>query len=126
MTNHQCPIGGCDLVIHWSFWFGHSMSLLRKSFHDDRVILPAEAEAVAHGNVALRLPRLVRHIIQVALRIRLGEVHGWWENLIADRQNAGDELHRARGGDEVAHHALDAADGDVFGMLAKDLLDGAG
>src|ERR1700749_2562039 len=23
MLNDQCPIGHSDLVIHWSFWFGH-------------------------------------------------------------------------------------------------------
>src|SRR5205085_12017049 len=97
-----------------------------KPLHNDRVVLPAEAKAVAHGNVTLGLPRFVRDIIQIAFRIWLREIHRGRENLIANRQYAGDKFHRAGGGDEVAHHSLDAADRDVFGMLTEDLLDGAG
>ncbi len=43
-----------------------------------------------------------------------------------DGQDAGDQLHGAGGGDEVAHHRLDRADGDLRRVVAEDGLDRLG
>jgi hypothetical protein len=60
-----------------------------------------------HGDVDFRLAGLVRHIVEIALRVRRVEVHRRRKNAVANREHAADHLHRAGGCNQVAHHALD-------------------
>ena len=48
------------------------------------------------------------------------EIEGGWDHLISDCHHAGDHFHRARGGNEMAHHRLDRADGNPGSILAED------
>ena len=42
---------------------------------DEHRVVSTKAERVGHGGLYLDLPRLIRHIVQVALRVGVGEVY---------------------------------------------------
>src|SRR5262245_39935203 len=78
------------------------------STHDQRYILTAEPEAVAQYMIDHLLSGLVRHIIEIALRIGRLIVHRRRNDAALDRHDRGDQLDRAGGGDQMAQHALAA------------------
>src|SRR4051812_25239575 len=90
---------------------------------DQRDVLSAETETIAEAVPDLLLPRGVRNVIQVALGVGRIVVNGRWQHTSVHGLDAGDQLDGAGRGNQVAEHALAAADRDRVGPLAKDLLD---
>ena len=52
----------------------NSPAAVRKLPDDQRVVLSAEPERVAEARLDVRLPGLVWHIVEIQIRIRIGEV----------------------------------------------------
>src|SRR3954462_10159212 len=84
---------------------------------DERVVLSAKAERVGTGDIDLCLTRGIGDVVEVALGVGVLIIDRRRADVVADGQNAGDQLDRAGGGDQVAHHRLDGGDGDVLGEV---------
>jgi hypothetical protein len=58
------------------------------AFENQRAIGTAEAEGVTQGVLhTANLTRFVRHEVQIATFIRVIQVDGWWNRLIAQRKD---------------------------------------
>src|SRR6478609_1592171 len=90
---------------------------------DDARVVPAKAEAVAHGVVEPPLASRVGRVIEIAVRIRVGEVDRRGDHALDNRLHGHNRLDPAAGSERVAKLALRAADADLLRMLAKDPLD---
>ena len=86
--------------------------------YDARVRAP-EGEVVRHRDVDVEGPRLVRHVVEVALRVGLREVRGRRRDLLLDRLDDDDVLDRAGCAEQVADHRLRAADRGLVRMVAE-------
>src|SRR4051812_18596198 len=99
-----------------------SMSLLCAA-HDDRGIVTAEAVRSTEHVTLLEAARVPGHIIEVARRIRVVEVHGGMHEA---RVHAGERRHgfdRARGGDEVSDQRFGRGNGQRARSLAEYAVD---
>src|SRR6185312_10114671 len=76
----------------------------------------------AHTNLASR----VRHVVEVAGRVGRVEIDGGMDDARLQSHHGGDEFHAAGGAEQVADHALGAADRDLARVGAEDALDGVG
>src|SRR5690349_11267266 len=83
---------------------------LRRSARDDRRVVSAEAEAVAHYRVQLALARRVRRIVQIAIRIGRVVVDGLRADVVLQRLHADDELHATARAEQMPELALRARD----------------
>src|SRR5579859_6189310 len=93
---------------------------------DHAAVVAAEAEAVGDGPPYPHLARRVRHVIEIAGRIGSAKVDGGMDDARLDAHHGGDQLDAAAGAEQVADHALGAANGKLAGVGAEDPLDGAG
>ena len=71
-----------------------------------------------------RLAGFVGHVVKRAVGVGGFIVHGGRQDLVPDRQCAGDDLGCAGRSDKVAHHALNRAHRHVVGATAEELTDG--
>ena len=67
--------------------------------HQHRGVVTAEAKRVAERGVDLHRTRLIRHHVEVALRVLVVHVDGGRGHLVADGKDRGGKLH-ATGGTE--------------------------
>ena len=92
---------------------------------DDRGVVAAEAEAVAHGGRELPLAGVVRRVVEIAHRDRaLSRLIVGGIDAVAQRQHGQHQLDAAAGAQQVAELALGARDAQLVGVLAEDRLDG--
>ena len=68
-------------------------------------------------------PRVVRDVVEVALRVGLAVVDRRRQHPVAQREHAHDRLDRAGRSERVAHHRLRRRDGELVGVVAEDVLD---
>jgi len=61
---------------------------------DQHGIRSAESEGIAQGRPNPTWPRLPRHVVKVALRVGLLQVHGRRQYLVPDRKQYGDQFQR--------------------------------
>src|SRR5436309_2361617 len=73
-------------------------------------IMPAEGEAVGDGPLPWQPTRLLGHVVQIAGGIGRAQVDGRMHDAMLDRHDRGDQLDAAAGPEQVADHALGAAD----------------
>src|SRR5262249_30086606 len=81
---------------------------------DEAGVMAAEAEAVGDGTAHALLAGPIRHVVEVALRVGLVEVDRRVNHPLPDGQGAGDEFHAAAGAEQMADHALGAADRELL------------
>src|SRR5437588_7949773 len=72
----------------------------------DRAVVAAEAEAVGDCPADTRLASLVRHVIEIAVRVGRLVIDGRVNQAALDRQGGRDQLDAARSAEQVADHAL--------------------
>src|SRR5215207_4154392 len=88
--------------------------------------MAAEAHGVRQGHTHICLARVVRDVVEVALRIRVRVVDRRRKNPVADRERAHDRLDSARGTEHVTHHRLGRGNGELVRVVAEYLLDRLG
>ena len=76
-------------------------------------------------DLELDLPRLVRDVVEVALRVGVAVVDRRRQQLVVERERAHHRLDRPRGAEAVAGDGLRRGDGERVGVVAEDLLDRA-
>ena len=91
---------------------------------DERDILTAEAEAIVERDVAGCFAGDVRHIIEVAERIRVFVIDGGWQNSIANGHQANNQFGNAGSSDQMSHHAFRTGDRHVISIFAEYLAAG--
>src|SRR6266487_4471079 len=94
--------------------------------YDERDILAAKPERVGEGRVKCVCTRVVRHVIQVTLRIGSLEVDRGGEYLVAERKCDGDEFERTSRGDGMTRHGLGRAYRDRVRRIPERLVQGQG
>ncbi len=97
---------------------------LRRPAGDDRRVVPAEAEAVAHHRAELAFPRRVRRVVQIAIRIGRVVVDRRRADVVLERLHADHQLHAAAGAQQMAELALGARDAHFAGRVAEYGFDG--
>src|SRR5207245_2569488 len=97
--------------------------LLEVLAKDERRVRAAEAEGVRQRDLDVLLARLVRHVVEVAVRIRRFVVDRRRQDAVVQCEHGRDRLHAAGGAEEVARHRLRGRDGEPPGVLAEDALD---
>ena len=101
-------------------------SLTDEPLDQQRGVVAAEAEGIAHGHVDAGLARLVRHVVEVAGRVGIVEIDRGRQDVVLDRLDAENELRRARRAEQVPGHRLGRADGQLLRVVAEDGLDRLG
>src|SRR6266478_5157415 len=91
-----------------------------------RHILSAKAETVAQNVADALFSGNIRDVIEVTLGIRGLVIDRRRQNPAPHRHHADNEFSRPGRGDQVAHHALAAADRHLVGVRAENLLDRQG
>src|SRR5688500_6836862 len=91
---------------------------------DNRSVVPAEAEAVAHHRAQAALARAVRRVVEITRRVGRLVVDRRRADAVDNRLHAEDQLHAAARAEQVAYLALGAGDAHLVGVLAEDCLDG--
>ena len=69
--------------------------------------------------------RLVRDVVEVALRVGVPVVDRRRQHAVVERERAHHRLERAGGAEAVARHRLRRGDGEPVGVVAEDLLERA-
>src|SRR5262249_39737736 len=93
---------------------------------DDRRIMSAETEAVAHHNVELALTRCVRRVVEVAGWIGRRVIDGGRTNVVGQRPHANHEFDAATGAKQMPELALGAGDAELASVIVEDVFDGDG
>ena len=101
-----------------------SFYLARKLLYDDRGVVTAESETVAHRVSDLPLLGDVWRIVQIAIRIWSIQIDRWWNHAVLNRLDAKNQFQSAAGSQRVANLALGTADTYLLRVIAKDLFDG--
>ncbi len=73
-------------------------------------VLAAEGEGIRHRDLDLLGARLIGHVVEVALRVGRGEVHGRRDESLAQCDHGGRELQRAGGAERMGVHRLRRGD----------------
>src|ERR1700737_1063381 len=89
-------------------------------------VCPTETERVRHGVFHLSSARLVRNVIQIAVRIGTVQIDGGGKNLIAQRQKSNSSFQSACSPQQMSSHRLGRTHGQLVGVLAESPLDGDG
>ena len=84
---------------------------------------PPKPKLFEAADIAARFAGRVGDVIQVALGVGRLVVDRRRQHVVADRQQADDQLGGAGRGDQMPHHALGARDRDLVGLVAEDALD---
>src|SRR5919109_770063 len=84
----------------------------------------ADMETRTGGGAAL--PALQGYVVEVACWVRVLEVDGRGQDLVAQGERAGDRLEGPGGAEQVAGHGLGGGDGQLVGVGAEGLADGLG
>src|SRR4051812_35442457 len=92
----------------------------------ETTVRAAETEAVGGGILDRHRPSLVRHIVEVALRIRVFEVDRRRRNLVAQSQDRNAGLEAARTAEQMAGHRFRRTDGQFCRMVTEGPLHGTG
>ena len=88
----------------------------------DAAVVAAEAHRVRERDVDLDAARLVRHVVEVALRVGVPVVDRRRQHAVVERQRAHHRLDRAGRPEAVARHGLRRRDRELVGVVAEDLL----
>ena len=86
--------------------------------------MASEAERVAHGNRYLLVYRMIWCVVQIAVRIWIMEIEGWWDGGVAYRHDADGRLQGASGPEEMSCHGFGRADGYPVCIIPQSQLDG--
>src|SRR6267142_610754 len=86
----------------------------------------AEAEGVRQRRLDVLLARLVRDVVEVAVRVGRLVVDRGRQHAVIEREHRGDRLDAAGGAEEVARHRLGRRHGQLARVVAEDALDGDG
>src|SRR5258708_36890458 len=95
-----------------------------KTFKNQRSVSAAEAKGIGEYDIDLRFARLIRHIVQVAVRIGRRVVHGWRDDLIAQRQDTDASFEASRAAEQMSGHALRRTHRQLRSIAAEAALDG--
>src|SRR6266550_3762904 len=90
---------------------------------DEGGVRAAEPEGVRKYVLRFYRPRLVRHVVEVALRIGRLVVDRRWQDAVLDDQRADRCFQSAGRAEKVARHRLGGADGELVSLIAKNRLD---
>src|ERR1035437_3087397 len=101
-------------------------TLLREAPDCEADVMAAESERVAEHHVHAPRHRLVRRVVEVALRVRRLVADRRRNDVVLDRERAEDELDGARRSQHVAGGALGGTDVDAGRVRPEDRLDGLG
>src|SRR5581483_3765558 len=85
----------------------------RRAFDDEGRVVAAEPERVRDGHLDVLLPCLVRHVVQIALRVGVVEVDGRRDQPAVEGHHAGGGLDGARRAEQVPVHRLGRAHGQL-------------
>src|SRR5919206_4086834 len=98
--------------------------LVFELLHDQARVVPAEAERIREADADLGLARLVRDVVEIALRVRLVVVDRRRQHAALDGEDREDRLDRAGRAEAMAGCALRRRDPDLRSvLLAERLLD---
>ena len=92
------------------------------ALEEQRGVGAAETERIRERVLDLGFARVVRNVIEIALRIGSFLVDRRRQNLIAQRQHADARLEAARAAEQMPGHGLGRADGNFLGVVAEDAL----
>src|SRR5207253_8320595 len=92
-----------------------------KAFEDDAGVLAAETERVGHRDLDLVATWFIRHVVQIALRVRVLQVDGRVNDPVVDAEDRGNRLDRSGGTEQLAGHGLGAGDGGARRLTARGL-----
>ena len=101
-----------------------SFYLARKLLYDDRGVVTAESETVAHRVSDLPLLGDVWRIVQIAIRIWSIQIDRWRNNAVQNRFNAKDQFQTTTGPQRMTNLAFRTTDAQLFCVIAKDFLYG--
>ena len=104
---------------------GATERLLQRA-DDQAAVVAAEAEAVGDGVADAGLAGAVGDVVEVAVGVGVVEVDGRVDDPGLDGQAQAISSTPPLAPEQVADHALGAADGQLAGVVAEDLLDGLG
>ena len=93
--------------------------------HDKRIILAAKTKGVADASINRALAGHIGNVVKIQRGIRIIVIASRRQHASLNGKNACHEFHRAGRGDQVAHHAFNAAHWNLFGAFAKDNFHGA-
>src|SRR5438105_9799575 len=85
-----------------------------KAFEDDAGVLATETERVGHRDLDLVATWFIRHVVQIALRVRMFQVDGRVNDPVVDAEDRGNRFDRSGGTEQMADHRLGARDGDLL------------
>jgi hypothetical protein len=71
---------------------------------DEHRVVPSETEGIGKCRSDLPLPRHMRHIIKVTIRVRVSKVYGGWDHPTLDGKNTYYCLDSTSGSNEMPHH----------------------
>src|SRR5690606_1090922 len=92
-------------------------------FEDQRTVSTAKAEGVTQGVLhSTHLARFVRNEVQIATFIRVIQVDGWRNSLVAQRKNRVNRLYCSRCTQQVTGHGFCGADQYAAGRFTEDRL----
>src|SRR5581483_6316174 len=86
---------------------------------DQHRVEPTEGKGVGHGVCYFLGASDVGHIVEIALRIRLGQADRCRDEALLDRFDAGDRLDATACTQQVAVHRLCRGDGNLVGRIAE-------
>src|SRR3970040_844027 len=93
--------------------------LLLVARDDQAAVLPTKPEAVLDKHADVRAARFVRHVVEVACRVRVLEIDRRVDLPRLDRFHRGDRLHRPARCQPMPDEALRRADRQLVGALTK-------
>src|SRR5438552_18310759 len=82
------------------------MLLARPAFENQRSIGAAKAKGIRKRVLDRRFARMIRHVVQIALRIGSFQIDGGRQNLIAQRQYANARFQTASTPEQMPGHGL--------------------
>ena len=91
---------------------------------EQRGVGAAEPERVRERVGDVGLARHLRHVVEIAVDVRVVEVDGGRQELMMDGEDRDAGLEPARGAEQVPGHRLGRRDRHLVGVIAEDALDG--
>ena len=86
--------------------------------------MSAKTEVIRDSHVDRHLAGLVRHVVEVTIRVRILEIQRRRHDAMTDSKGTDGGFDATSGAQQVTRHGLGRGNGNLGGLFAKDALDG--
>ena len=84
----------------------------------------SEAMGVHQGSIHGTLPKMIRDVVKITIRVRERMVDGWWNNAPIDHQKAGNHLEDPGHRKGLSCYGFNRCDRNVASPFSKDFFNG--